>query len=47
MVHYRRGHPPLRLPLGNIGYDGMLEKFDLVRKDVAPRGAASRSAGRD
>lgn len=40
-------HPPLRLPLGNFGYDGMLEKFDMVRKDVATREAASRSADRD
>lgn len=40
-------HPPLRLPLGNFGYDGMLEKFDVVRKDVAPREAASRSADRN
>ncbi|MEY9463965.1 oxidoreductase [Bradyrhizobium ottawaense] len=40
-------HPPLRLPLGNFGYDGLLEKFDMVRKDVAPREAASRGADRD
>lgn len=38
--------PPLRLPLGNFAYDGMLEKFEAVRADVAPREAVSRGADR-
>ena len=40
-------HPPQRLPLGNFAYDGMLEKFQAVRKDIAPREKASRSADRN
>lgn len=39
--------PPQRLPLGNFAYDGMLEKFDAVRADIAPREAISRGADRD
>lgn len=38
--------PPLRLPVGNYAYDGLLEKLDSVRVDVAPREALSRSADR-
>lgn len=40
-------NPPLRLPLGNFAYDGILQKFDDVRADIAPREAVSRSADRD
>lgn len=40
-------NPPHRLPLGNYAYDGTLEKFENVRKDIAPREKASRSADRD
>lgn len=39
-------NPPLRLPLGNIAYDGILEKFDMVREDIAAREHVSRSADR-
>lgn len=39
-------HPPLRLPLGNYAYDGLLEKLDTVREDVAAREAISRGADR-
>lgn len=39
-------NPPLRLPLGNFAYDGMLEKFESVRADVAPREHVSRGADR-
>ena len=39
--------PPLRLPLGNFAYDGILEKFEQVRADIAPREQLSRSADRD
>ncbi|WP_232323672.1 oxidoreductase [Catenuloplanes japonicus] len=39
--------PPLRLPLGNYAYDGLLEKLDTVRADIAAREAISRSADRD
>jgi hypothetical protein len=39
--------PPLRLPLGNFAYDGMLEKFEQVRADIAAREAVSRGADRD
>lgn len=38
--------PPKRLPLGNYAYDGLLEKLDAVRADVAAREAVSRSADR-
>ncbi|WP_372492006.1 oxidoreductase [Kineosporia corallincola] len=38
--------PPLRLPLGNFAYDGLLEKLDAVRADVASREAVSRGADR-
>lgn len=38
--------PPKRLPLGNFAYDGLLEKLDAVRADVAPREAVSRGADR-
>jgi NAD(P)-dependent dehydrogenase (short-subunit alcohol dehydrogenase family) len=40
-------NPPLRLPLGNYAYDGLLEKLDAVRTDIAPRETVSRSADRD
>jgi NAD(P)-dependent dehydrogenase (short-subunit alcohol dehydrogenase family) len=40
-------NPPLRLPLGNYAYDGLLEKLDAVRADIAPREAVSRGADRD
>ena len=39
-------NPPKRLPLGNYAYDGLLEKLDEIRVDVAPREAVSRSADR-
>lgn len=39
--------PPLRLPLGNFAYDGLLEHLDDVRADVAHREKVSRSADRD
>ncbi|WP_420365553.1 oxidoreductase [Curtobacterium sp. L3-7] len=39
-------NPPQRLPLGNIAYDGILEKFDMVRDDIAAREHVSRSADR-
>lgn len=38
--------PPKRLPLGNYAYDGLLEKLDAVRADVAAHEAASRSTDR-
>ena len=39
--------PPLRLPLGNFAYDGLVEKLDQVRDDIAAREHISRSADRD
>jgi NAD(P)-dependent dehydrogenase (short-subunit alcohol dehydrogenase family) len=39
--------PPLRLPLGNFAYDGLLDKLDQVRDDIAAREHISRSADRD
>lgn len=39
-------NPPHRLPLGAFAYDGILEKFDAVRADIAPREAVSRGADR-
>ncbi len=39
--------PPLRLPLGNFAYDGLLEKLDQVRDDIAAREHISRSADRE
>jgi NAD(P)-dependent dehydrogenase (short-subunit alcohol dehydrogenase family) len=39
--------PPLRLPLGAYAYDGLIEKLDAVRADIAPREAVSRGADRD
>lgn len=39
-------NPPHRLPLGNFAYDGLLDKLDAVRADVAPREAVSRGADR-
>ncbi|WP_328856622.1 oxidoreductase [Williamsia herbipolensis] len=39
-------NPPLRLPLGNFAYDGLLDKLDTVRADIAPREQLSRSADR-
>ncbi len=39
-------NPPKRLPLGNYAYDGLLEKLDMVRADVAEREAISRGADR-
>ncbi|WP_460798676.1 oxidoreductase [Microbacterium sp. GXF0217] len=38
--------PPQRLPLGNFAYDGILEKFDAVREDIAARESVSRGADR-
>lgn len=38
--------PPKRLPLGNFAYDGILEKLDAVRADIAAREAVSRGADR-
>jgi NAD(P)-dependent dehydrogenase (short-subunit alcohol dehydrogenase family) len=38
--------PPKRLPLGNFAYDGILEKFEAVLADIAPREHVSRSADR-
>jgi hypothetical protein len=38
--------PPHRLPLGNFAFDGMLEKFDMVRKDIALRERMSRGVDR-
>lgn len=38
--------PPARLPLGNFAYDGLLEKLDSVRADIAAREAISRGADR-
>lgn len=38
--------PPKRLPLGNFAYDGILEKLDAVRADIAPRESVSRGADR-
>lgn len=40
-------NPPKRLPLGNYAYDGILEKLDAVRADIAPRELVSRGADRD
>ena len=40
-------NPPLRLPLGNFAYDGLLEHLDQVREDVAAREKVSRGADRD
>lgn len=40
-------NPPQRLPLGNFAYDGILEKLDAVRADIAAREAVSRSADRN
>ena len=42
----RDPHPPQRLPLGNYAYDGILEKLEAVRKDIAPREKVSRGADR-
>lgn len=39
-------NPPQRLPLGNFAYDSILEKFDMVRDDIAAREHISRSADR-
>jgi NAD(P)-dependent dehydrogenase (short-subunit alcohol dehydrogenase family) len=39
-------NPPKRLPLGNFAYDGILEKLDAVRQDIAAREAVSRGADR-
>lgn len=39
--------PPLRLPLGNFAYDGLLDKLDMVRADVAARETVSRGADKD
>ncbi|KFJ05128.1 oxidoreductase [Bifidobacterium tsurumiense] len=39
-------NPPQRLPLGNYAYDGLLEKMESVKVDIAPREALSRSADR-
>ena len=36
--------PPLRLPLGNYAYDGLIEKLDAVRLDISAREDISRSA---
>ncbi|MEQ4523648.1 oxidoreductase [Nocardioides kribbensis] len=36
--------PPLRLPLGAIAYDGIREKLDMVRDDIAAREYLSRGA---
>lgn len=38
--------PPKRLPLGNFAYDGILEKLDAVRTDIAARESVSRGADR-
>jgi len=38
--------PPLRLPLGTFAYDGLLDKLDAVRADIAAREAVSRGADR-
>ena len=38
--------PPKRLPLGNFAYDGILEKFEAVRADIALRENVSRGADR-
>lgn len=38
--------PPKRLPLGNFAYDGILEKFESVRSDIAARESISRGADR-
>ena len=43
----RDPNPPLRLPLGNYAYDGLLEHLDMVRADVVAREALSRSADRE
>jgi NAD(P)-dependent dehydrogenase (short-subunit alcohol dehydrogenase family) len=40
-------NPPLRLPLGNFAYDGLLEKLDQVRDDIADREHVSRGADRE
>lgn len=40
------GKPPKRLPLGSVSYDGILEKFDNVRDDIAPHETVIRSADR-
>lgn len=39
-------NPPKRLPLGNYAYDGLLDKLDAVRADVAARESVSRGADR-
>jgi NAD(P)-dependent dehydrogenase (short-subunit alcohol dehydrogenase family) len=39
-------NPPKRLPLGNYAYDGILEKLDSVRADIAAREQVSRGADR-
>lgn len=39
-------NPPKRLPLGNFAYDGILEKLDQVRADIAAREHISRGADR-
>jgi NAD(P)-dependent dehydrogenase (short-subunit alcohol dehydrogenase family) len=39
-------NPPQRLPLGNAAYDGILEKFEMVREDIAAREDVSRGADR-
>lgn len=38
--------PPKRLPLGNFAYDGIVEKFESVLADIAPREHVSRGADR-
>jgi NAD(P)-dependent dehydrogenase (short-subunit alcohol dehydrogenase family) len=39
-------NPPKRLPLGNYAYDGILDKLDSVRADIAAREQVSRGADR-
>ncbi|WP_040699823.1 oxidoreductase [Nocardia vinacea] len=39
--------PPLRLPLGNFAYDGILDKLDAVRADIADREKLSRGTDRE
>lgn len=41
------GHPPMRLPLGNYAYDGLLDKLDMVRVDISAREQVSRGADYD
>ncbi|MEZ2129571.1 MULTISPECIES: oxidoreductase [unclassified Sinorhizobium] len=39
-------NPPKRLPLGKFAYDGLLEKMDMIRADIAAREQVSRGADR-